>query len=101
MRSLYRSRQIEITMISIRPPSTPNSSVIELNKACVSGVRLPGWLTCDDSSVITQNAPYRRDQPNDQKRFAHQRAKTERDAHGMQDFDDHEHEQQSVDGKNK
>jgi hypothetical protein len=42
VRSLYRSKQIEITMIGIRPPRTSNSSMVELNKACVSGVHLPG-----------------------------------------------------------
>jgi hypothetical protein len=96
MRSLYRSRQIEITMISIRPPSTPNSSVVELNRACVSGVHLPGLLTCDDSSVITQTRRIDAISPT-----IRNGSHTSVPAHGIQDFDDHEHEQQSVDGKNK
>ena len=88
-------------MTRIRPPRTASSSMVELNNPCVSGVHLPGWLTCEDFECDHQHPPDRGDQPDDQKGLAHQRAGAERDAHGMQDFDDHEHEQQPVDGEDQ
>ena len=85
-------------MMRMRPPSTPSSIIVALKNSRASSVHRFGLARLRRFQGDDQNPPDRGDQSDHQERFAHQYSGAERDAHRVQDLDDHQHEQQTIDG---